>query len=189
MITLVENYVVFEIKSYHLIWVLHFIVIKVHMNEVSENCSLCNKPNDQMLMLSCVHDPCINCAASAFAQQIHIKGRSKEVHPESSRSMSVKSVDKKLFQIIPQSLSSQHLQTQLSKLHQKLRISIKIVQLVLLPKGKKHSILALHLLPQLPPRKKQSIIARNIVRRKSVIIVSLVGPTSVLSAQSMVKSY
>lgn len=67
MITLVENYVVFEIKSYHLIWVLHFIVIKVHMNEVSENCSLCNKPNDQMLMLSCVHDPCINCAASAFA--------------------------------------------------------------------------------------------------------------------------
>lgn len=49
------------------------------MNEVSENCNLCNKPNDQMLMLSCVHDPCINCAASAFAEQIHIKGQSKEV--------------------------------------------------------------------------------------------------------------
>lgn len=49
------------------------------MNEISENCNLCNKPNDQMLMLSCVHDPCINCAASAYAEQIHIKGQTKEV--------------------------------------------------------------------------------------------------------------
>ena len=37
------------------------------MNEVSETCSICSKPNDQMLMLSCVHDPCINCAATTFA--------------------------------------------------------------------------------------------------------------------------
>lgn len=42
-----------------------------------ETCNLCNKPNDQMLMLSCVHDPCINCAASAYAEQIHLKGQSK----------------------------------------------------------------------------------------------------------------
>lgn len=49
------------------------------MNEVSESCSLCNKPNDQMLMLSCVHDPCINCAASAYAEQIHLKNQNKEV--------------------------------------------------------------------------------------------------------------
>ena len=47
------------------------------MNEVSETCNLCNKPNDQMLMLSCVHDPCINCAASAYAEQIHLKGQNK----------------------------------------------------------------------------------------------------------------
>lgn len=32
-----------------------------------------------MLMLSCVHDPCINCAASAYAEQIHIKGQGKDV--------------------------------------------------------------------------------------------------------------
>lgn len=49
------------------------------MSEVSETCSLCNKPNDQMLMLSCVHDPCINCAASAYAEQVHIKKQSREV--------------------------------------------------------------------------------------------------------------
>lgn len=49
------------------------------MNEVSESCSLCNKPNDQMLMLSCVHDPCINCAASAYAEQIHLKHQNKDV--------------------------------------------------------------------------------------------------------------
>ena len=46
---------------------------------MSETCNICNKPNDQMLMLSCVHDPCINCAASAYAEQIHIKGQSREV--------------------------------------------------------------------------------------------------------------
>jgi hypothetical protein len=45
----------------------------------NETCNLCSKPNDQMLMLACVHDPCINCAASAYAEQIHIKGQSREV--------------------------------------------------------------------------------------------------------------
>ena len=55
--------------------ILH--VIFYWMNEIAETCSLCNKPNDQMLMLSCIHDPCINCAASAYAEQIFIKGQSK----------------------------------------------------------------------------------------------------------------
>ena len=35
--------------------------------DVSDTCSLCKKSSDQMLMLSCVHDPCINCAANSFA--------------------------------------------------------------------------------------------------------------------------
>lgn len=47
--------------------------------DVSDTCSICKKPSDQMLMLSCVHDPCINCAASNFAEQVHIKGQSSEV--------------------------------------------------------------------------------------------------------------
>ena len=47
--------------------------------DVSDTCFICKKTNDQMLMLSCVHDPCINCAASAFAEQVHIKGQSPNV--------------------------------------------------------------------------------------------------------------
>jgi len=31
-------------------------------------------------MLSCVHDPCINCAATAFADQVHLKGQSQEIY-------------------------------------------------------------------------------------------------------------
>lgn len=46
----------------------------------NDTCSICKKPNDQMLMLSCVHDPCINCAASSFAEQVHIKGQSPNVN-------------------------------------------------------------------------------------------------------------
>ena len=48
--------------------------------DISEVCNLCNKPNDQMLMLKCVHDPCINCAATTYAEQIHIKGQSNQVY-------------------------------------------------------------------------------------------------------------
>lgn len=67
------------------------------MSEVSETCSLCNKPNDQMLMLSCVHDPCINCAASAYAEQVYIKGQSKEVSMVPYRSIYVSCVERKLY--------------------------------------------------------------------------------------------
>ena len=31
--------------------------------DVSETCSICQKQSNQMLMLSCVHDPCLTCAA------------------------------------------------------------------------------------------------------------------------------
>ena len=76
------------------------------MNEVSETCSLCNKPNDQMLMLSCVHDPCINCAATAFAEQVHIKGQNKEVPIPPPSSISARSADNKPSSIIPLSSNS-----------------------------------------------------------------------------------
>ena len=46
---------------------------------VNDNCSICKKSSDQMLMLSCVHDLCINCAASSFAEQVHIKAQSPDV--------------------------------------------------------------------------------------------------------------
>ncbi len=75
----------------------YYFVITDQMNEISENCNLCNKPNDQMLMLSCVHDPCINCAASAYAEQIHIKGQSKEVNKLVFSSISVKYAEKKHY--------------------------------------------------------------------------------------------
>ncbi len=48
-----------------------------------------------MLMLSCIHDPCINCAASAYAEQVHIKGQSNQVQFRLSRFMSAKFVEKK----------------------------------------------------------------------------------------------
>lgn len=47
--------------------------------DVSEFCHICKKPNDQMLMLACVHDVCINCAATSYAEQVHIKGLNPNV--------------------------------------------------------------------------------------------------------------
>lgn len=70
--------------------------------DISEVCNLCNKPNDQMLMLKCVHDPCVNCAASTYAEQIHIKGQSNQVNYCSYRRfMSAKFVDNTLCWITP----------------------------------------------------------------------------------------
>lgn len=48
--------------------------------DVSEICFSCKKMSDQMLMLSCIHDLCINCAASAFAEQVHVKGQNPDVY-------------------------------------------------------------------------------------------------------------
>jgi hypothetical protein len=63
--------------------------------DLSELCNLCNKPNDQMLMLACVHDPCINCAATSYAEQIHIKGQSNQVPINLFRATSAKFVENK----------------------------------------------------------------------------------------------
>ncbi len=30
---------------------------------------MCHKFNDQMLMLTCVHDPCISCAATYYLEE------------------------------------------------------------------------------------------------------------------------
>jgi hypothetical protein len=48
-----------------------------------------------MLMLACVHDPCINCAATSYAEQIHIKGQSNQVLNNLFRATYVKFVENK----------------------------------------------------------------------------------------------
>ena len=40
---------------------------------------ICHQFNDQMLMLQCVHDPCINCAAVHYAEEF--KGKLKNYVP------------------------------------------------------------------------------------------------------------
>ena len=47
--------------------------------DISDTCQLCKQSNDQMLMLACDHDPCINCAASAYAELVHIKNNDPNV--------------------------------------------------------------------------------------------------------------
>lgn len=57
-----------------------------------------------MLMLKCVHDPCVNCAASTYAEQIHIKGQSNQVRFKyKARFMYAKFADSKLYWITQQS--------------------------------------------------------------------------------------
>lgn len=36
--------------------------------EDNTECVMCHEFNDQMLMLTCVHDPCIECAAAYYAE-------------------------------------------------------------------------------------------------------------------------
>ena len=48
--------------------------------DINDTCQLCKQQNDQMLMLACDHDPCINCAASAYAELVHIKNDDPNVH-------------------------------------------------------------------------------------------------------------
>jgi|JI6StandDraft_1071083.scaffolds.fasta_scaffold09321_4 hypothetical protein len=37
--------------------------------EEDQECVMCHEYNDQMLMLTCVHDPCISCAASSYLEE------------------------------------------------------------------------------------------------------------------------
>ena len=61
------------------LYLYNLFVLLIKKMDVSEFCSLCDKPNDQILMLACVHDPCINCASVSYAEQVHIKGQNPHV--------------------------------------------------------------------------------------------------------------
>lgn len=41
----------------------------------TEECVICHQPNEQMLMLTCVHDPCINCAVEHYSKESNGKVR------------------------------------------------------------------------------------------------------------------
>lgn len=41
--------------------------------DINDVCQVCKQSNDDMLMLNCIHNPCVNCAASAYAEIVHIK--------------------------------------------------------------------------------------------------------------------
>lgn len=53
-----------------------YFYCKMDINDV---CQVCKQTNDDMLMLSCVHNPCVNCAASAYAEIVHIKNGNPNV--------------------------------------------------------------------------------------------------------------
>ena len=55
-----------------------------------------------MLMLSCVHDPCIDCAARAYVELNHAKVKSKGVHILSFRLTYAKYVGRKHCSIVQQ---------------------------------------------------------------------------------------
>lgn len=47
--------------------------------DINDVCQVCKQSHDDMLMLSCVHNPCVNCAASAYAEIVHIKNGNPNV--------------------------------------------------------------------------------------------------------------
>lgn len=67
--------------------------------DINDVCQVCKQTNDDMLMLSCVHNPCVNCAASAYAEIVHIKNGNPNVCIYISRSTYVKYVGKKQYLI------------------------------------------------------------------------------------------
>ena len=67
--------------------------------DINDVCQVCKQSNDDMLMLSCVHNPCVNCAASAYAEIVHIKNGNPNVFFLSYRSTFVKFAATKLFWI------------------------------------------------------------------------------------------
>ena len=65
-----------------IIWIklnYNFVGIRNLLMDVSEFCHICKKPSDQILMLACVHDVCIECAATNYAEQTQIKGLNPNV--------------------------------------------------------------------------------------------------------------
>lgn len=138
-------------------------------------------------MLSCVHDPCINCAASAYAEQVHIKGQNKDVSFCTCRSIFVKFVEKKLFWILQLLLSQEHLLQQQLNFPQKIQLQESHLP-VLRTKEKKLKILAIktRLPQQAVQQKRQFTIANSIANNKYLIIASLAGLIFALNVRFMV---
>lgn len=120
-----------------------------------------------MLMLACVHDPCINCAATAYAEQVHIKSQNPDVRISIYRSIYVKYVRNKLFWMQPLLMNLVLLLRVMSKCPHLQRLLFTVQSIKesearqVLTQRKKN----LRLLQKL------SIIVRSTVRRKFHIIV------------------
>lgn len=142
-----------------------------------------------MLMLSCVHDPCINCAASAYAEQVYIKGQSKEVLTISCRYISVKFVEKRHYSIAPPSQNSLPSQAQSSNCPARMLRLPRLAPTIPSPQGRsRHNSQSTPkaTFPPLSLPRKSSTIASNTLKKRSPTIASPAGPTSVPSAPSMV---
>ena len=83
--------------------------------DISEKCQICKQTSDQMLMLACIHDPCINCAASAYAELVHIKNNDPQVNFCSNRLIYVRFVGKRQHWTLPPSQNSTIYQNLMSR--------------------------------------------------------------------------
>lgn len=61
--------------------------------EEQQPCVICGQHHEQMLMLSCVHDPCINCAATHYVES---EPRNSKVPSHTPRSTTAHAVDRRL---------------------------------------------------------------------------------------------
>jgi hypothetical protein len=140
-------------------------------------------------MLSCVHDPCINCAASAYAEQVYIKGQSKEVRTISPRYTSAKFVEKRRSSTVPPSQNSPPSPAQSSNCPARTLPLLRAAPTIHSPHGKSRrnsqSTSRATSPPPSPPRK-SSTIASSTPKKKYPTIASPAGPTSAPSAPSTV---
>ncbi len=67
-------------------------------SEQQEPCVVCREHHDQMLMLSCVHDPCINCAAKHY---VETEPEDSNVPPTTFRLTHALPADRRLSSITP----------------------------------------------------------------------------------------
>lgn len=138
-----------------------------------------------MLMLSCVHDPCINCASSAYAEQVYIKGQSKDVTTVLLSNISARYAGNRLCLILPLSLSLMPLLPQSLSCPPR-TLSIKPRLRPSQSKRKKHNSLyiSLTIIPQ--QARKSFITVKSTANKKFLITALHVGPTFVLNAPSTV---
>ena len=70
--------------------------------ESQRPCVMCRESNEQMLMLSCVHDPCVNCAA---VQYVENEPQNSPVTIRRCRAITAPSVGRERSLILPAWLS------------------------------------------------------------------------------------